>query len=397
MTIITGPYPGSFNTPASEMLVSHTTFPGSVTNTGVIGAGRIVVIHGTFQSGGLTNTGTVIGGIHIDSSSKLLASGGTAVAVEKTATFAGGISNAGALSGRRGILVGATTSANPHVGVFSGGVVNRGAISTSKTDIAVRFVSVFAGGITNRGAVTAMSAAAILVSNIASAPAATFAGNIVNSGAISAAQFGLGIQGVAFAGGSFDGSIINTASISAGHTGINIAQVGGAVFSGNISNSGAIKTVSVGGGIAVASVVNAGGGTFAGNIVNGGAISATSGFGLRVTNVANNGGTFDGNIVNSGAISAAQVGLRIANVAGNNGRFNGRIVNTAKISGGPGINIQNVGGALFSGGISNTAPSLQRSTVALLLAMSPPRPGRPLPATSSTAGRSVRAFLASGS
>jgi len=104
------------------MPVSHTKFNGSITNTGVIGAGGIVVIDSTFLSGGLTNTGTVSGGIHIDSSSKLLASGGTAVAVEKTATFGGGISNAGALSGRRGILVGATTSINPHVGVFSGGL-----------------------------------------------------------------------------------------------------------------------------------------------------------------------------------------------------------------------------------------------------------------------------------
>ena len=138
------------------------------------------------------------------------------------------------------------------------------------------------------------------------------------------------------------------------HTGIRIADVGGALFSGNISNSGAIKTATAAGGIVVSSVVAASGRTFAGNIINGGAISAANGLGLLVTKVANNGGTFDGNIVNSGAISATQFGLEIQNVAGNGGRFDGRIVNTARISGGTGIRIFNVGGALFSGGISNS-------------------------------------------
>ena len=44
---ITGPYPGIFNTAASEILVSHTTFSGSIINQGVIGTGGIVVIDST--------------------------------------------------------------------------------------------------------------------------------------------------------------------------------------------------------------------------------------------------------------------------------------------------------------------------------------------------------------
>ncbi len=227
------------------MVISHTAFSGGVINVGTIGPRGIVVIDSTFQSGGLTNTGTVRGGIHIDGSSKLVASGGTAVAVENTATFTGGISNAGALSGRRGILVGATTSTNPHVGIFSGGVVNNGAISTLKTDIAVRFVSVFAGGITNRGALTAASAAAILVSNITTAAGATFAGNIVNSGAISAAGIGLDIANAA-GNGTFDGRIVNTGKISAGQ-GIGISNVGATLFSGGVSNSGSIAAAAAAG------------------------------------------------------------------------------------------------------------------------------------------------------
>ena len=98
---ITGPYPGIFNTAASEILVSHTTFSGSIINQGVIGTGGIVVIDSTFQSGGLTNTGTVLGGIHVDSGSQILAGGATAIVVQNTATFAGGITNAGTLLERK--------------------------------------------------------------------------------------------------------------------------------------------------------------------------------------------------------------------------------------------------------------------------------------------------------
>ena len=45
------PYPGIFNTAASEILVSHTTFSGSIINQGVIGTGGIVVIDSTFHGG----------------------------------------------------------------------------------------------------------------------------------------------------------------------------------------------------------------------------------------------------------------------------------------------------------------------------------------------------------
>jgi hypothetical protein len=102
-------------------------------------------------------------------------------------------------------------------------------------------------------------------------------------------------------------------------------------------------------------VVNAGGGTFAGNIVNGGAISATSGFGLRVTNVANNGGTFDGNIVNTAKISAA-TGMEIEHVGA--ALFSGNISNSGAITAmtGAGIvvfSIANVTGRTFAGNILN--------------------------------------------
>jgi hypothetical protein len=82
------------------MVISHTTFSGGVTNAGTIGTGGISVISGAFLSGGgIFDSGVIVGGIKVDSSSKIVANGGTttAIAVENTNTFGGGISNAGLL------------------------------------------------------------------------------------------------------------------------------------------------------------------------------------------------------------------------------------------------------------------------------------------------------------
>src|SRR5579859_4514182 len=98
-----GPYPTVFGGHTTAMVISHTTFSGGVTNTGTIGPGGISVVSGAFFSGGgILDTGTIAGGIKIDSSSKIVASGGNnAIAVENTRTFGGGITNAGTISGHR--------------------------------------------------------------------------------------------------------------------------------------------------------------------------------------------------------------------------------------------------------------------------------------------------------
>ena len=95
----TGPYPTTFSGNTDAMVVSHTTFSGGVTNAGTIGAGGISVSSSTFLSGGIVDTGVISGGIRIDSHSRIVASGTTAVALENTTTFGGGISNAGTISG----------------------------------------------------------------------------------------------------------------------------------------------------------------------------------------------------------------------------------------------------------------------------------------------------------
>ena len=82
-----GPYPTVFSGNTAAMVISHTTFSSGVTNTGTIGAGGITVVSGAFLSGGgILDIGTVVGGIKVDSSSRIVASGATqnAIAVENT-------------------------------------------------------------------------------------------------------------------------------------------------------------------------------------------------------------------------------------------------------------------------------------------------------------------------
>jgi hypothetical protein len=141
----TGPYPTIFSGHATAMVISHTTFSGGVTNTRTIDSKGISVVSGAFLSGGgILDTGTVVGGIKVDSSSKIVASGGstqTAIAVENTTAFTGGISNAGLLSAvHDGILVG-STAPNVQAPVFSGGIRNRGTIIAGSQAIVVSNVS----------------------------------------------------------------------------------------------------------------------------------------------------------------------------------------------------------------------------------------------------------------
>jgi hypothetical protein len=294
---ITGPYPGILNTAASEILVSHTTFSGSIINQGVIGTGGIVVIDSTFQSGGLTNTGTVLGGIHVDSGSQILAGGATAIVVQNTATFAGGITNAGTLSGTQGIVLNDVTN-------FSGGVTNTGAITAQ------------AAGLSPATSSTPARSAGPRASESRSWPPAARSTAAAHSTAASS---------------------IRARFFSSGRNGIHIEKVGAALFSGNISNGGAL-TATNDTAIAINLLAMGSGGTFSGNIINSGAINSPSGpsfvENFEVGQVADNNGTFLGNIVNTGTISTSHAN---------------------------GIEIQQVGGALFSGNISNSGASLRIS------------------------------------
>src|SRR5262249_43604640 len=115
---------------AGILLQNVTSFGGNITNSGALaGATGIKVIASTIQ-GQIADSGSILAsghGIFIDSTSKVTVTGFLNADVLVTGpTFAGGISNAGALSsGATGIGIEIRSSA------FGGGVSNSGTISNS--------------------------------------------------------------------------------------------------------------------------------------------------------------------------------------------------------------------------------------------------------------------------
>jgi hypothetical protein len=155
-----GPFPVVFSGATSQIRVSHTTFSGGVSNTGTIGAGGIVLISGAFISGGgIFDSGIVSGGIKVDSSSKIVASGGatlTVITIANTNTFGGGISNAGTMSAAQSGIQVLGTVTN-----FAGGVVNNGRIAGGGSQNGIFIgASTASGGIVNSGAERSRRAAA---------------------------------------------------------------------------------------------------------------------------------------------------------------------------------------------------------------------------------------------
>ena len=286
---------------ATNVCVKNTSFTGNITNEGTISPSGITLQSGTI-SGLISSSGTIYGGISIDSNSEI-SSGGIAVLISGPMT--GGISNAGAISGlSRGIVV---TS----VAYFGGASAG--------------------GGITNSGTISAANGNAIVVNNVGN-----FSGGISNSGTITAKTFGIGLGSIS----TFVGGISNSGTILAGTAAISASGV--STFSGGISNSGTISAAA--GGLEATSISN-----FSGGIANSGSISSLVGMS------ANSVSTFSGGMTNSGVISGT--GMRVENVA----TFNGGITNTGTISGGKtGINAQDV--KLFTGGMTNTGKISARTS-----------------------------------
>ena len=319
-----GPYPTVFSGHTAAMVISHTTFSGGVTNAGTIGTGGISVISGAFLSGGgILDTGTILGGIKVDSSSKIVASGTTktAIAVENANTFGGGISNAGTISaGKSGIVA-------FRDGTFEGGVTNAGMISAGPFGIIVGQDTIFGGRISNSGRISA-GLAGIIFSRI-TAFASSTAGGIVNGGTITAGETGINV----FAAPTFQGGIDNGGTIKAPN-GIRLDSVtafgnASASAGGGITNSGVISGGGSGissskwfrpfwarsgtagqsqrrrNGIHLSSFGVFGSTSAASGIVNSGRI-ATQGNGIEAYNSGFNGSAFFGGIRNAGTISAGE-------------------------------------------------------------------------------------------
>jgi uncharacterized protein with beta-barrel porin domain len=386
----------------TNICVNHTSFSGSISNQGTIGPNGIDFVSGTIsghiQSTGNINSSSAVidGGISLDGASKI-ASPNTAIDIINLATFAGGITNAGTITGGNdGINIHAyATTAGASVRMtFSGGISNSGTISGSAAGIEIGSlgatggstvtIATFTGGISNSGTISASHLPAIAVDPFASANSSytigTFAGGIDNStsgtisGRISVGGTASGTHASATIS-SFSGGITNSGTISGG------IMVGGYAvgtgssssilsFSGGISNSGTIT----GGGIwvgarsATETAFGIVGGSvsisdFSGGITNSGLVRAASN-GIWVGGAATGASavvtisTFAGGISNSAAILAGGYGIFVGGSTKSSGTltiatFLGGITNSGTISGGNGAIVVNVVTS-FLGGINNS-------------------------------------------
>ena len=207
------------------------TFFGSIVNgsAGKI-SGGIDFNDGTLfgagsVAGGITNAGTISGG------------GGIFVNAE---TFLGDISNSGKIVGTNGIGL---SSVARFGGSGSGGaIVNSGSISATHDGLRlIRGFGTFAGGVTNAGVISA-GATGVDISQIG-----MLSGGIVNSGTI-AGKLGIGVFTATVAGG-----IVDSGSIKATEAGISIdglsevlasktaIDIAGATFTGGIFNTGLVS------------------------------------------------------------------------------------------------------------------------------------------------------------
>ena len=172
--------------------------------------------------------------------------------IDNVSSFAGSISNSGALSG------GSTDVDVRHVGTFNGGIINAstgtitGDYGIGVTTAVVFGTSSAGGGISNAGKIVATGAGGVYVSNVT-----TFLGGITNSGTITAANTGIEILGSS----TIHGSIVDSGNILASTRGILIESTSkiastktaitviGPTFTGGISNAGVLTAT--GRGIAI--------------------------------------------------------------------------------------------------------------------------------------------------
>jgi autotransporter passenger strand-loop-strand repeat protein len=227
-------------------------------------------------AGGITNAGTISGG------------GGISV---NAATFLGDISNSGKIVGTNGIglsrvaIFGGSGSGGAVVnsglisathdglrlrlgeGTFAGGVTNAGVISAGATGVDIFQIGMLSGGIVNSGTIAGKLGIGVFT--------ATVAGGIVDSGSIKATEAGISIDGLSevlssktaidIAGPTFTGGIFNTGVVS-GSAGIEIKSAHAvSIFDGGtiigtggtaIEFAGSGNTLTLGAGYFISGIVD---------------------------------------------------------------------------------------------------------------------------------------------
>jgi fibronectin-binding autotransporter adhesin len=373
-TSVTNAASGAMGPPVSNTSAIGVTDTGTLTG-GIFNAGRIVGLSAGTRSIGIGVDGLVQGGISnsgtitINTTANFVAAYGINVGEDlpsSVTSFGGGLSNGGTISvavHAQGIDGSAGVTLN--VGTFSGSLSN-GPGST----IALNLVATTGGAF---GVGLGLSAD-------------TFTGgNIINSGTIVAtgtASGGASIDGLrvdtsTLSGGSFLNSGTVTAAANAGDgdataRGVTLDGFSSGGFSSGISNSGIVgasATLTTGSHNASATGFGLFVGTLAGGFANSGTITglannASTGAAFA-TGADLTGYTWAGGFSNSGTISgtataangnASAAGLFLSNIntfAGgilNSGTVSGNATSTNRSASAYGITLS---GSLFSGGLSN--------------------------------------------
>jgi outer membrane autotransporter protein len=298
---------------------SLSTFSGGISNAGTISSAghnaidvTSVAQFGTSDGGGITNSGTLVGGrgIAVNPTGSSIQFG--------NASLGGGIVNSG--SGKisatfTGILVGGLST-------FYGGISNSGTISGGSNGIYLASISSFFGGITNTGTITSRGVGIHIgnVTTFATYAVATFSGNISNSGTIVARTGILINAGTTFVNGA---AIVNSGIITdTGGTAIDVSAATSAVTIDQVAGTinGAIKLSPN------ADVLNISGGTINGNIVGqgssdtinfalgSGTFTYASPFGFSGINQVN---IKSGTVVLNGTNSATNITVSGGTLAGN--------------------------------------------------------------------------------
>ena len=293
--------------------------------------------------------------------------------IQNNFTVTGSVSNAGTITAT-GAAIPTQTGITINNSSVGGGISNSGTITAVNVGILVgtnSFVpnnAILTGGITNSGTISitgsALTAAGILITNVASA-----SGAISNTGTILGGA-GISLQSMT----AFHGDIANSGTITSGQNKDAISVGGVSTFIGNVSNTGTLAAGGFGFGIGMSV------GQFSGNVANSGRITAPSGFGISVDattftgNITNSGiisvgstgmdaagmDTFTGNISNSGTVSASLAGMTLTAIT----TFNGGVSNSGVISAQDGLSIVNV--ASFGGNISNSG-TISASTIGIFI------------------------------
>jgi hypothetical protein len=331
------------------LLTNNTTdIQGGLQNSGTIAGGTaglwlnsdadisggIANAGGGFITGGregISLTGTVMTGAIVNQAGGTITGGTRGIAVKSGSDITGGIDN----SGR---IIGGVSSDDGGIDILdhsnvSGGIVNRatGTIeSNNDTAFAIYNGSTMTGLIDNEGLIHGLGSAAVYIGNYGGS-ASSAAGGLDNSGRIIGVSTGI----ILHKGDIGGGGLVNSGTISGGNVAGVLLQSGGNI-SGGLDNSGVIE-----GKIGVR--VSAGGSKISGGITNmsGGTIEGTGGKAIVLTGLGGlspitiNGGRIIGDVTDN----ATANGFSPVTIGGNFSTEGNFTVSSVKVNAGQTLEI----------------------------------------------------------